>query len=144
MMIRRSAACACFRVSSNVFILSQTSFVESSLLIRYWFLSTTQKTNGRAVSGNLRRHRARRKQDSHRKKNQSNVDCFLWGALSTTSSCHRARQSISKPTRRSCSVCFAQSVRRDENCSRRNRGCLLWRGLKYLSQDGRMRSRIKD
>ena len=35
-------------------------------------------------------------------------------ASSTVSSCHRARRSISKSTKRSCGVCFAQCARRDE------------------------------
>ena len=45
------------------------------------------------------------------------------GISSTVSSCHRARQSISKSTKRSCAFCFAQCTRRDMSCGRTNRGC---------------------
>ena len=35
----------------------------------------------------------------------------------------RARWSISKSTRRSCSICFTQCMRRDKSCGKTNRGC---------------------
>ena len=44
-------------------------------------------------------------------------------ASSTESSCHRARRSVSKSTKRSCGFCFAQCARRDESCGRTNHGC---------------------
>ena len=43
MVIRRSTACRYVRTSLNIFKLNQTSL--SSLVMRYWFLSTTWKTN---------------------------------------------------------------------------------------------------
>ena len=42
---------------------------------------------------------------------------------STVSSCHRARRSISKSTKRSCGFCFAHCARSDESCGRTNHGC---------------------
>ena len=43
--------------------------------------------------------------------------------LSTVSSCQRARWSIGKSTKRSCSFCFTQCTRRDESYGRTNHGC---------------------
>ena len=124
MMIRTSAACRCIRTSSSVFKLNQTCFVESSLGVRHGFLITTGKPSARDVSGSLRRRRGRRKQDSQ---NQKWKSCWsrssMSEASSTVSSCHRARRSISKSTKRSCGFCFAQCARKDESCGRINRGC---------------------
>ena len=38
-------------------------------------------------------------------------------------SCHKARRSIKKSTRRTCGVCFAQSTRKDENYDKTNHSC---------------------
>ena len=125
MMIRRSATCRCVRTSSSVFKLNQICFIESSLMMRHGFFSTTQKPSARAVSGSLWRCRGQRKQDSQ---NQKSKSCWsrssMLEASSTVSSCHRARQSISKSTKRACGFCFAQCVRRDESCGRTNCGCI--------------------
>ena len=65
-MIRRSAACCYVRISSSVFKLNKTCFVESSLVMRHGlFLSTTWKPIVKAISGSLRYCRGRRKQESH-------------------------------------------------------------------------------
>ena len=47
----------------------------------------------------------------------------MWGALSTASSCHRASWSTSMSTKRYCSVCIVQWMRRGERCGRTTRGC---------------------
>ena len=124
MMIRRSAACRCVRTSLSLQI-------EPDLLRRVitgdetWiFFSTTRKPSARDVSGSPRRRRGRRKQDSQNQKSKSCCSrSSMSEAPSTVSSCHRARRSISKSTKRSCGFCFAQCARRDESCGRTNRGC---------------------
>ena len=97
--------------NSSVFKLNHTCFVESSLLMRHGFLSTTQKPSARDVNGSLRRRRGRKKQDSQ---NQKSKLCWSLSSMSEASSpvssCHRARRSISKFTKRSCGVLF-RSVR---------------------------------
>ena len=59
--------------------------------------------------------------------NQKSKSCWsrssMSEASSTVSSCHRARRSVSKSTKRSCSFCFALCARRDESCGRTNRSC---------------------
>ena len=64
-MIRRSAACCYVRISSSVFKLNKTCFVESSLGMRHGlFLSTAWKPSVKAISGSLRHRWDRKKQDS--------------------------------------------------------------------------------
>ena len=120
----RSAECRCVRTSLSIFRLNETCFVESWLMMRHGFLSTTQKPSARDVSGSLQRHWGRRKQDSQNPKSESCWSCSSMSeASSTVSSCHRARRSVSKSTKRSCGFCFAQCARRDESCGRTNCGC---------------------
>ena len=47
------SAYRCVRTSSSIFKLKQTCFVESSLVMRYWYLSLTWKPSVRAVSESL-------------------------------------------------------------------------------------------
>ena len=76
MMIRRSAACRCVRTSWSVFKLNQTCFVESSLVMRHEFLSSTWKPSARAVNGSLRPHRGRKK--SRQSKSKVKVMLFTF------------------------------------------------------------------
>ena len=88
----------CIRVSSSVYKLNETCFIDSSLAIKQGCFSTAQKLNARAVSRSLWRRWGRSKQDCQNHKRKS---CWsrssVWG---TASSYHRARQSISKSTKR--------------------------------------------
>ena len=92
--------------------------------MRRGFFSTAQKQSTRALSGRVRRCRGQRKQDSQ---SQNSKSCWshssMWEASPTLSSYHRTRQSISKSTDKSCSVCLAQCFRRDKSCGRANCGC---------------------
>ena len=82
------------RASSNVqFRCSnvQTCFVESSLVMRHGFFSTTWKPSAWAVSGSLQHHRGRRKQDSQNQKSKScwshsSMSRWSWGASQNPSS----------------------------------------------------------
>ena len=124
MMTRRSVACRCVRTSFSDFKMNQTCLEESSLVMRLGFLITTGKPSARALNGKVWRCQGQRKQGSQSQKSKS---CWshssMWEALSTVSSCHRARKSISKFTERSCGIYFAQCARRDKGCGMTNCGC---------------------
>ena len=71
-IIRKNTPSRWVRTSPSVYKLNQTCFVESSLVMRHGFFSMTRKPITRAISGILRRHWGRKKQDS-----QSHVDQVL-------------------------------------------------------------------
>ena len=124
MMSRRGAACRCVRTSLSVLKMNQTCLEESITSNETWVLSTSPKPSSRALSGRLRHCRGQRKHDSQ---SQNSKSCWshssMWQASFTLSSYHRTRQSISKSTDKSCSVCFAHCSRRDKSCGRANCGC---------------------
>ena len=120
MMIRRSAACRCVRTSWSVFKLNQTCFVESSLVMRHGFFLVRPGNQAPEMSVEVPDVAEAEESKTVKIKSQSRVDHVL---RYTASSCHRARRSISKSTKRSCGFCIAQCARRDESCGRTNRGC---------------------
>ena len=120
MMIRRSAACRCVRTSSSVFKLNQTCFVESSLVMRHGD-NGNQAQICQWMSPTSPRPKKARQSESKVKVMLSRSS--MSEASSTVSSCHRARRTKSKSTKRSCGFCFAQCTRRYESCDRTNRGC---------------------
>ena len=61
-------------------------------------------------------------EETKTKSKVSNQSYWLRSFMSTASSFQRTRRSISKSTRRFCSVYFAKWTWRDESCGRTNRG----------------------
>ena len=122
MMIKRSTACRCVWTSSSVFKLNQTDLLcrvitgdetwifeydlEPKLSVEVSDVAEAEKSNSQ---------------------NQKSKSCWSHSSMSeassTVSSCHRARRSISKSTKRSFGICFVQCMRRDKSCGRTNCGC---------------------
>ena len=112
--------------ASSIFLLNQICFVESSLVMRIVFLSMTWKPSGRVVSGSLWSHQRKQKSKSHGSYSSKRE------ALTTASSCYRARWLLSKSTWRSYGISFTQCIRRDESYFRTNCGCFtlsIWQLL---------------
>ena len=109
----RSAACRCIKTSSNIFKLNQICFIQSSLVMRHGLLSMIHKPSTRVVRGS---------QDGRKQDKVIFITLKNMKVSSTASSCHRARQAISKSARKCSGICFIQGMKRDESCGKTNRG----------------------
>ena len=89
-------------------LIYQNCFVESLLMMILEFLCTTWKPTAWAVD------------ESNTKSKSCWLCTSMWGVWSIDSSCHWSWRSITKFTRRSYGVCFAQWTKRQESCGRMN------------------------